>query len=52
MLGRARGFGVPIAVFIEGADVGNEYLLELAVGERCSADDNDDVDSTEKRGCG
>ena len=37
------------AVLIDGAE-GKEKRVELAVGERSSADDNDEPDSTEKRG--
>ena len=49
IFGRAPGLGVP-AVLIEGAD-GREKRDEDP-GERCSADDREDVDSTEKRGGG
>jgi hypothetical protein len=49
MLGRAPDFEVANAVLIDGAE-GKEKRVELAVGERSSADDNDEPDSTEKRG--
>ena len=49
MLGRAPGFGV-VAVLIEGAE-GNEKRDDDA-GERCSPDESDELESTEKRGCG
>jgi len=34
---------------MEGAG-GKEKRVELAVGERCSADDSDEAERTEKRG--
>lgn len=49
ILGRAPDFEVPNAVLIDGAE-GKEKRVELAVGERSSADDNDEPDNTEKRG--
>jgi hypothetical protein len=39
---------VPNAVLMDGAE-GNEKRVELAVGERCSADDSDEPESTENR---
>jgi hypothetical protein len=39
------------AVLIEGAD-GREKRVELPAGERSSADDRDEFERTEKRGCG
>ena len=38
-------------VFSDGAEV-KEKRVELAVGERCSAEESDDEERTEKRGCG
>ena len=50
MFGRRLGRGVPSAVFIEGV-FGSENLLEF--GERCSAEEREEVERTEKRGfCG
>lgn len=49
MLGRAPGFGVD-AVLIEGTE-GNEKRDDDA-GDKCSPEDNDEFESTEKRGCG
>jgi hypothetical protein len=52
ILGRTRaGFGVPSAVLIDGAD-GMEKRVALPVGERSSADDKEEFERTEKRGCG
>ena len=48
MFGRAPGFGV-VAVLIDGAE-GNEKREDEPPGERCSADDNEELDRTEKRG--
>jgi hypothetical protein len=42
---------LPIVVFIDGAE-GRENRVELVVGERCSAEDKDDAERTENRGCG
>lgn len=50
MFGRTPGFGV-VAVVIEGAE-GNEKREDDPAGERCSADESEDVERTEKRGCG
>ena len=50
MFGRRLGRGVPSVVLIEGV-FGRENLLEF--GERCSAEDREEVERTEKRGfCG
>lgn len=52
MFGRgADGFEGPRAVFIDGAD-GSENLVEDVVGERCSTEDKDELESKERRGCG
>lgn len=49
ILGRAPvGFVLPSVVLIDGAE-GRENR-ELAAGDRCSADDEDDAERTEKRG--
>jgi hypothetical protein len=40
---------VPNAVLMDGAE-GKEKRVELAVGERCSAEDSDEPDKTENRG--
>lgn len=50
MFGRRLGRGVPRAVLIEGV-FGRENLLEF--GERCSAEEREEDERTEKRGfCG
>ena len=55
MVVRAIGLLGPTAVDIEGA-FGKEYREELPVGDKSSADDKDEDESTEKRedamGCG
>ena len=38
-------------VLIEGAD-GREKRVELPAGDKISADDRDEFERTEKRGCG
>ena len=38
-------------VLIEGAE-GSENRVLDAAGDRCSPDDNEAAESTEKRGCG
>jgi hypothetical protein len=48
IFGRASGFDEPTAVVIDGAD-GIEKRVELAVGERSSADESEDAERTEKR---
>lgn len=53
MFGRESGFdGPPMVVEMEGA-VGREKRAEEVVGERCSAEeDTEELERTEKRGCG
>lgn len=52
MFGRESGFeGPPMVVEMEGA-VGSEKRADEVVGERCSAEDKDELERTEKRGCG
>lgn len=40
-----------MAVEMEGAD-GSEKRADEVVGDRCSADDSEELERTEKRGCG
>jgi hypothetical protein len=49
MLGRGADGLVPRETLMEGAE-GREKRVELVVGERCSTDDKDDVERTERRG--
>lgn len=54
MLGTTRlagGFVFPRVECIDGA-VGNEYRVELVVGEKCSTEDCDETDKMDWRGCG
>lgn len=47
MLGRAPGFGVEV-VLMEGAE-GSEKRDDDAAGDKCSPDDSEEFESTEKR---
>jgi hypothetical protein len=40
----------PVVVVIEGAD-GREKRVELVAGDKCSADESEEAERTEKRGC-
>lgn len=51
MFGLSPGFGVLRVVLIEGAEGRENRALEAA-GERCSADEREEAERTEKRGCG
>lgn len=52
---RSNMFGLGPACFVEVETVlteGNEYLVVLVAGESASADEREEVDMTENRGCG
>lgn len=50
IFGLMADFGVPVVVVTDGAE-GREKRVEEAAGERCSADEREEVERTEKREC-
>lgn len=51
MFGRRVGFDGPVAVVFTDGTEGREKRVDEAAGDKCSADERDEVERTEKREC-